>query len=114
MTDGRLSGASGKVPAVVHVGPEAQVGGPLAKVRDGDVIRVCARTGKLEALVDEKEWAARTPTKPHRATAGTGRELFALMREVAPSAEEGASPMLFMMDRELEEIGDDVEKGTEV
>ncbi|MCL1513844.1 phosphogluconate dehydratase [Parasaccharibacter sp. TMW 2.1891] len=114
VTDGRLSGASGKVPAVVHVGPEAQAGGPLAKVRDGDVIRVCARTGKLEALVDEKEWAARTPTKPHRATAGTGRELFALMREVAPSAEEGASPMLFMMDRELEEIGDDVEKGTEV
>ncbi|MDO8718753.1 MAG: phosphogluconate dehydratase, partial [Polaromonas sp.] len=59
VTDGRMSGASGKVPAAIHVSPEAAAGGPLAKVRDGDVIRVDALTGQLQVLVAEAEWAAR-------------------------------------------------------
>jgi phosphogluconate dehydratase len=58
VTDGRMSGASGKVPAAIHVSPEALAGGPLAKLRDGDVVRVCALTGSLTALVDEATWAA--------------------------------------------------------
>jgi len=61
VTDGRMSGASGKVPAAIHLSPEALGGGPIAKVRDGDIIRVCAETGQLEALVDAAEWAARPP-----------------------------------------------------
>ena len=59
VTDGRMSGASGKVPAAIHVSPEALAGGPLAKVRDGDIIRLDAVAGTLEALVDAAEWAAR-------------------------------------------------------
>lgn len=114
VTDGRLSGASGKVPAAVHVGPEAQMGGPLARLRDGDVVRLCAVEGKLEVLMDEKEWAERKPVQPHRAPLGTGRELFALMREASPTAEEGGSAMQFMMDREIADVGDDIEEGTEV
>ena len=61
VTDGRMSGASGKVPAAIHVSPEALAGGPLAKVRDGDVIRLDAVAGTLEALVDAATWAAREP-----------------------------------------------------
>ncbi|HSM22797.1 MAG TPA: phosphogluconate dehydratase, partial [Rubrivivax sp.] len=61
VTDGRMSGASGKVPAAIHVSPEALAGGPLAKVRDGDLIRLDADAGSLQALVDEAEWAARKP-----------------------------------------------------
>src|SRR5439155_18630876 len=59
VTDGRMSGASGKVPAAIHVSPEAAAGGPLAKLRDGDVVRVDATTGELQALVPENVWAAR-------------------------------------------------------
>ena len=61
VTDGRMSGASGKVPAAIHVTPEALAGGPLAKVRDGDMVRVDAVAGTLDVLVDEATWAARTP-----------------------------------------------------
>lgn len=114
VTDGRLSGASGKVPAAVHVGPEAQMGGPLARLRDGDVVRLCANTGKLEVLMDAKEWEARKPTQPHRAPLGTGRELFAITREASPTAEEGGSAMQYMMDREIAEVGDNIDEGTEV
>src|SRR3546814_5776866 len=59
VTDGRMSGASGKVPCAIHVSPEALGGGPIGKIRDGDIVRVCAQTGTLEALVDAAEWAAR-------------------------------------------------------
>lgn len=114
VTDGRLSGASGKVPAVVHVCPEAEMDGPLAMVHDGDLVRVCAVTGTLEALVDDKEWKLRKPKRPGRAVMGTGRELFVLNRNMAPTAEEGASAILAAMEQELDEIGDDITRGSEV
>ena len=95
VTDGRMSGASGKVPAAIHVSPEAAAGGPLARVRTGDVIRLDAVTGELTVLVPDAEWAARTPsTMPvHLMQAngiGMGRELFAGMRQRALTAEQGA------------------------
>jgi len=95
VTDGRMSGASGKVPAAIHASPEALVGGPLAKVRDGDLIRLDAVAGTLQALVDPAEWAAREPAVLDEAAAednghGLGRELFAGMRRNVNSAEEGA------------------------
>ena len=93
VTDGRMSGASGKVPAAIHLSPEALGGGPIGKVRDGDIIRVCAETGQLEALVDAVEWAARDQAEAPAAADGTGRELFAMMRQ-ADEAEKGASAML--------------------
>ena len=94
VTDGRMSGASGKVPAAIHITPEALGGGPLAKLRDGDMVRVCARTGELTALVDPAEWAAREDAPPPPPPLGTGRELFAFMRHTADGAEQGASAML--------------------
>ncbi|MDW5443779.1 phosphogluconate dehydratase [Polaromonas sp. SM01] len=95
VTDGRMSGASGKVPAAIHVSPEAAAGGPLAKVRDGDVILVDANTGILEVKVPAAEWAARQAAVMPEALRvsnglGMGRELFAGMRERALTAEEGA------------------------
>jgi phosphogluconate dehydratase len=95
VTDGRMSGASGKVPAAIHVSPEALAGGPLAKVRDGDVIRLDAVAGTLQALVDETEWAARPLAQRSEADAelyghDLGRELFAGHRRNVKSAEEGA------------------------
>ncbi|MDR7267457.1 phosphogluconate dehydratase [Pelomonas saccharophila] len=95
VTDGRMSGASGKVPAAIHVSPEALAGGPLAKLRDGDVVRVCAVNGVLAALVDEADWAAREAVTLDPAEAdvnghGLGRELFAGLRRNVLSAEEGA------------------------
>ncbi|MFG5409295.1 phosphogluconate dehydratase [Piscinibacter sakaiensis] len=95
VTDGRMSGASGKVPAAIHVSPEALAGGPLGKVRDGDPIRLDAVAGTLEALVDPAEWAARTPAvlPPELAEVnahGLGRELFGGLRRHVTTAEEGA------------------------
>ena len=95
VTDGRMSGASGKVPAAIHCSPEALAGGPLAKVRDGDVIRLDAVAGTLQALVDPVEWAAREVAVIDDAAAednahGLGRELFAGLRRNVISAEEGA------------------------
>jgi phosphogluconate dehydratase len=95
VTDGRMSGASGKVPAAIHVSPEALAGGPLALVRDGDIIRVDADAGVLQALVPADEWAARQPATMDAAQADInghdlGRELFAGMRRNVKSAEEGA------------------------
>jgi len=95
VTDGRMSGASGKVPAAIHACPEALAGGPLAKVRDGDLIRLDAVAGTLQALVDPVQWAAREPAVLDEAAAednghGLGRELFAGMRRNVISAEEGA------------------------
>ena len=100
VTDGRMSGASGKVPAAIHVSPEALVGGPLAKLRDGDRVRVCAQTGTLEALVDPAEWGARERATPPPIRMGTGRELFAFMRDGANDAEAGGSAMLATMMRD--------------
>jgi phosphogluconate dehydratase len=95
VTDGRMSGASGKVPAAIHVSPEALAGGPLAKVRDGDLIRLDANAGTLQALVDADTWATREAaiiTAAHAEINGhdLGRELFAGMRRNVTSAEEGA------------------------
>jgi phosphogluconate dehydratase len=99
VTDGRMSGASGKVPAAIHVSPEAAAGGPLARVRDGDLLRMDAVAGTLAAMVDEKDWAARSaaamPDALKQADArGFGRELFAGMRRNALAAEEGACTWL--------------------
>ncbi|ASL26504.1 phosphogluconate dehydratase [Azotobacter chroococcum] len=92
VTDGRMSGASGKVPAAIHVCPEAIDGGPLAKLRDGDVIRVDGQAGTLEVLVDAAELAAREPASvPQGAGVGCGRELFSFMRTSFSTAEQGAS-----------------------
>ena len=95
VTDGRMSGASGKVPAAIHVSPEAAAGGPLARVRDGDVIRLDALTGELNVLVAADQWAARTIDIMPLAlrqndSQGMGRELFTNMRRSALTAEEGA------------------------
>ena len=95
VTDGRMSGASGKVPAAIHVSPEAAAGGPLAKVRDGDVIRLDALTGELNVLVPDDQWALRAidiMPLPLRESdgRGMGRELFGNMRRSALTAEEGA------------------------
>jgi phosphogluconate dehydratase len=93
VTDGRMSGASGKVPCAIHLSPEALGGGPIGKVRDGDIIRLSAETGELNVLVDTIEWAAREQAEAPPPAEGTGRELFAMMRQ-ADEAELGASAML--------------------
>ena len=99
VTDGRMSGASGRVPAAIHVSPEAAMGGPLAKLRDGDVVRLDAHTGQLQVLVDDATWAAR-PTDTLTTDLAVsnsmrlGRELFAGLRRSALSAEEGACTWL--------------------
>ena len=99
VTDGRMSGASGKVPAAIHVSPEAADGGPLARVRDGDLIRLDAAAGRLEVLVPEAEWLSREaavmPEQLRLANGlGMGRELFAGMRRSALTAEQGACSWL--------------------
>ena len=99
VTDGRMSGASGKVPAAIHVSPEAAAGGPLAKVQDGDVIRLDGVAGTLQVLMGEADWAARPlATMPNALRTanglGMGRELFAHMRRNALQAEEGACTWL--------------------
>lgn len=96
ITDGRMSGASGKVPAAIHISPECAHGGDLAKVRDGDMILLDAHAGVLEAQVDAAEWAKREPlahdirTNDH----GTGRDLFVGVRTIVTPAEEGGSFVL--------------------
>jgi len=99
VTDGRMSGASGKVPAAIHVSPEAMHGGPLGKVRDGDVLRLDAVAGTLTASVDDAVWAAREQavlpdTQADVNGHGLGRELFAGMRRNVLSAEQGACTWL--------------------
>jgi phosphogluconate dehydratase len=93
VTDGRMSGASGKVPAAIHVSPEALVGGPLGRVRDGDIIRLDAEAGVLQALVPEAEWTARGNATADLSAShvGMGRELFAMFRKNVSIAEEGAA-----------------------
>jgi phosphogluconate dehydratase len=94
VTDGRMSGASGKVPAAIQVTPEAHAGGPLARVRDGDVVRVDARAGHLDVLVNADALAGRTAADYSVEQNGCGRELFASFRRLVGSAEHGASPLL--------------------
>ncbi len=93
VTDGRMSGASGKVPAAIHVTPEASQGGALAKVKEGDMIRLDSLTGELELLVDEQELAQRPLVQPDLSANqyGMGRELFAVMRHHVGGSEQGAS-----------------------
>jgi len=98
ITDGRMSGASGKVPAAIHVSPEALPDGPLARVRDGDTIRLDARSGILEAV--GVDLASRAPANSPTPPVGTGRELFAMMRLHSNEAEAGASAMLAAMEAE--------------
>ena len=99
VTDGRMSGASGKVPSVIHLCPECEMGGPLAKVLNGDVISLNLQTGDINVLVDENEFNDRDPlpnsAKNHHY--GMGREMFGAFRLGASSAETGASN-LFRVD----------------
>jgi phosphogluconate dehydratase len=101
VTDGRMSGASGKVPAAIHVTPEAADGGPIARLRNGDLVRVDAAAGRLDALVDEADWSWRTITAEpdlSRYAQGVGRELFANFRAQVGSAETGAAAISFFPD----------------
>jgi phosphogluconate dehydratase len=88
-----MSGASGKVPAAIHVTPEAVDGGPISKLRDGDLLRLDAEAGTLTFLGDEREFLSRTPaTEDLRAEHhGMGRELFAGFRALVGAADRGAS-----------------------
>lgn len=92
VTDGRMSGASGKVPAAIHMSPEASQGGPLAKVRNGDYIELDATAGTLSIEVDVSELEQR-PLEMHsgKSDVGVGREFFAVFRQAIGSAEDGAS-----------------------
>ncbi len=93
VTDGRLSGASGKVPAAIHVTPEAAEGGPIAMIRDGDRLRLDATTGRLDVLVPAEEWSRRSPVSIDLSANqwGVGRDLFSLFRINAGRADQGAS-----------------------
>jgi phosphogluconate dehydratase len=93
VTDGRMSGASGKVPAAIHVSPEILADGPLGRVRDGDIIRLDASTGTLEALVPADVWNKRTLAAADLTSnhIGMGRELFAVFRNAISEAEKGAT-----------------------
>ena len=92
VTDGRMSGASGKVPAAIHVTPECLDGGPLARVRDGDLLRLDTVSGTLQAQVDDSDWQARDTRAPDLADNDTlfGRELFGAFRRQVSGAESGA------------------------
>lgn len=94
VTDGRMSGASGKVPAVIHLSPEALLNGPIAKVQTGDMLVIDAEAGVLDIELDEAVWQSRPVAQPeHQAEneVGFGRELFGVFRAAAAPAEHGAS-----------------------
>ena len=91
VTDGRMSGASGKVPAAIHVTPEVSQGGALGKLRDGDLIRLDAEAGTLSALVQEDLWAGREVAAVAPSSAGYGREMFGHLRQASNGAEAGAA-----------------------
>ncbi len=90
VTDGRMSGASGKVPAAIHCTPEAADGGPLARVRDGDLVRVDTLAGSLDVLGVDLRQREAAPA-PYAGEQGTGRELFSLFRDAVSPADAGAS-----------------------
>jgi phosphogluconate dehydratase len=90
VTDGRMSGASGSVPAAIHVSPEVHCGGPLGKLRDGDIVRLDSNSGTLDALVNAETWSQRTIEMPTaNSNWGMGRELFEMFRSQAATAEHG-------------------------
>jgi phosphogluconate dehydratase len=91
ITDGRMSGASGAIPAAIHITPECVGGGPLAKVRNGDLIRLDCNVGTLEAKVPAEIWHARehAPADLRLNESGMGRELFGVFRNSAAGAEQG-------------------------
>ncbi|MVU82600.1 phosphogluconate dehydratase [Nocardia sp. ET3-3] len=91
VTDGRMSGASGKVPTAMHLTPEAAADGPLARVRDGDIIDLDANESRLDLIVDPLEFAGRRPSPTAGSDRGTGRELFAPFRSAVSPADRGAS-----------------------
>lgn len=91
LTDGRMSGASGKTPAALHLSPEADAGGPIARIEEGDIVRLDALKGVLEVQVEPAVFNARTPARHTQPQAGLGRELFAAFRRNAAFAEAGAS-----------------------
>jgi len=95
VTDGRMSGASGKTPAAIHVSPEALAGGPLAHIRDGDIIRLDAEAGVLTTVgagdLASRPAARRSAVHAQGASWGYGREMFGAFRMVVSTAEEGAS-----------------------
>ena len=93
VTDGRMSGASGKVPAAIHLTPEALADGPIGKIRDGDMIRLDAQAGELSALVPADEWSERSHANRQSQADqyGCGRELFAFMREAVSDPESGGT-----------------------
>ena len=101
VTDGRMSGASGKVPAAIHMTPESLAGGPLARVQNGDLIRLDLRNSVLNLLVDEQELAGRTIIHPDLSEnlSGCGRELFSTLRQQVGGAEQGACS--FGMDADI-------------
>ena len=94
VTDGRMSGASGKVPAAIHLSPEAADGGPIAQIEDGDMLRLDTVAGRLETLAEN--WQARTPAKPDLSDneIGMGRELFSVFRRTAGAASQGAGVVI--------------------
>jgi phosphogluconate dehydratase len=93
VTDGRMSGASGKTPAAIHLTPEAADGGPIARIEDGDVITLDAEHGRMEIAVDPSIFAARTPATHTQPAYGLGRELFQGFRDRVGSAEAGAATL---------------------
>ena len=97
LTDGRMSGASGKVPAAIHVTPEAAAGGAIARLRDGDMLRLDAAAGRLDVLGDAAEFAARAPAQADLSAnaSGIGRELFAAFRANVGPAEKGAAVVVW-------------------
>jgi phosphogluconate dehydratase len=99
VTDGRMSGASGKIPAAIHVGPEAARGGPLARVQDGDVVRLDSETGRLDIDIDPSVFEAREPARfrPNIRGQGLGRELFGAFRDNAGRPESGGSLFDFFL-----------------
>ncbi|MEN8832383.1 phosphogluconate dehydratase [Pacificibacter sp.] len=94
VTDGRMSGASGKVPACIHVSPEAANGGPIAKLRDGDLVRVDAEAGTLEVLEDDFDAREAVVADLSANSVGLGREMFEVFRQNAGNATEGAATIL--------------------
>jgi phosphogluconate dehydratase len=96
LTDGRMSGASGKVPAAIHVTPEAKDGGPIARIEEGDMIRLDAIKGTIEVLVDADEFAARRPADVELThnEYGMGRELFSIFRQMAGPADHGGGVLV--------------------
>jgi phosphogluconate dehydratase len=93
VTDGRLSGASGDVLAAIHLTPEAADGGPIARLRDGDRVRIDSHTGELCALVEAAEWEAREPVSADLSGSqyGVGRELFSVFRRTVSAPDQGGS-----------------------